>query len=654
MIRNLVLSPAGRDPAFIKLWANSKLGSTNKSPECRDTRNQSKKQVNLKQSSVNLKKASSPKSQSVLKKQYLFKFNSGNAEINNSNFRFEDKSDLNLENSLKSKLELSQKIMKLGKKLGYANGMIRKSAKDKKSKPKPQASKFNLEKKEISSKASGKFSKKTSPEPQRKQKTPKLNKTSKHLLKSPKPRFPKEKAKLRICRSISAELSYQHDYENTSNPDIKLNSTNPLHQIPTLKSLKSLKSPKSSKSSKHTKSFKPTNPSNPPRVRRQISFIDTSDLDSLIPQYPEVSSPAVSSPAVRTTQAALEGFKLFMQNNRKDENSSILEEIKRNIAARKIQRAFWRYLKKSDKNSSFKVNKLQTAVKDQICWAKAQLTSIEYLRDKEFEDLESLVSLIPASDAIRETLFGRINSRFEHFVKVFRGQLDQAEQVVVEEMDVGEVVEFSNKVNDTRDVVNKIIQMNNLENSLLREDFEGMVNQEKDGSGLVSESCQTVEEIKKLVKSQKRSNLETISVIMGTTDDNSSIKQNCSELTPEGINFFNELKKLENLEQSYKNEEDENFESKDAQSKSKLIQIFTDYSEIINQDPSLTSSEDSDRESNKSSQENNQEFFTLKPDTCTNKPSFIYNGPESQSKDFSYQNKKTLHKLPLLNFNNLT
>ena len=347
-----------------------------------------------------------------------------------------------------------------------------------------------------------------------------------------------------------------------------------------------------------------------------------------------------------------------MQNNRKDETSLILQEIKRNIAARKIQKAFWRYLEKNSKESSVKVNKLQTAVKDQICWAKAQLTSIEYLRDKEFEDLESLVSLIPASSVIRETLFERIGSRFEHFVKVFRGQLDQAEQVVVEQMDVGEVVEFSNKVNDTRDVVNKIIQMNNLENSLMREDFEGMMNQEKekekDGSGLVSESCQTVEEVKKLVKSQKRSNLETISGIVGNGNDCYLNRQNFSELTPESINFFNEVKKLENLGLSYKNEENTKIESIDPKNEHNLNKIFTDYSEIINQDPSLTSSEDSDRESNKSSQENIQQFFTFKPETCSNKPSFISNDPELQSKDSSYQNKKTLHKLPLLNFNNLT
>ena len=169
------------------------------------------------------------------------------------------------------------------------------------------------------------------------------------------------------------------------------------------------------------------------------------------------------------------------------------EEFRKNRAARTIQKAIARYLKKLEKTKrEEKENKLQNFVSDQISWRQAQLLSLDYLREKELQDLQSLAGLLGQNPQLQEHLMKVVNQRYELFTKLFKDNLETAEQEIMQNMDTRQVLSLSTKIKDKKDEINKMIEETNFNSSLSKDEVESILKEVKDlGQELNSISCQT-------------------------------------------------------------------------------------------------------------------------------------------------------------------
>lgn len=182
-----------------------------------------------------------------------------------------------------------------------------------------------------------------------------------------------------------------------------------------------------------------------------------------------------------------------------------LRKLKENRAAKIIQRAFVAYMerKREALKTEQKKNKLKEIVQEQLGWREAQLVSLEYLKIKELEDLESVLQLFGENKQLKEFLFDVVNKRFNEFTKVFKENLENTEQAIIEDLDTLEVLDFSNKIKDKKDFVGKIIEGVNLNTSLSKNEVESLLKEAKDEvfkHSFTSTSCQTSSSIIKQTK----------------------------------------------------------------------------------------------------------------------------------------------------------
>lgn len=150
---------------------------------------------------------------------------------------------------------------------------------------------------------------------------------------------------------------------------------------------------------------------------------------------------------------------------------------KQNYAATTIQRAFRQHIqnRSKDQNSQVSHTTYQNIIIDQIGWRKAQLISLEYLKEKELEDLQSLAELIGHNSQLEELLSKTVSQRYEQFAKVFKENIDNIETAIIEKMDTCKIIEYSNKIKDKKDAINKIIEENNLNSTLPKQELENLL-----------------------------------------------------------------------------------------------------------------------------------------------------------------------------------
>lgn len=158
----------------------------------------------------------------------------------------------------------------------------------------------------------------------------------------------------------------------------------------------------------------------------------------------------------------------------KPDPSQKYSRSKQHFAATTIQRAFRNHLQSRNLSKSSQ-NTYQDMIKDQIGWRKAQLISLEYLKEKELEDLQSLAEVMGHNSQLEELLSRTISQRYEQFTKLFKENIDNIETALIEKMDTGEIIEFSNTIKDKKDVINKIIEETNLNSTLPKQELESIL-----------------------------------------------------------------------------------------------------------------------------------------------------------------------------------
>ena len=169
------------------------------------------------------------------------------------------------------------------------------------------------------------------------------------------------------------------------------------------------------------------------------------------------------------------------------------QDLNRSRAARTIQKFARKYLKKLQKTKQEeKENKLQNFVSEQISWREAQLLSLDYLREKELQDLQSLIGLLGENPQLQDHLMRVVNQRYDLFTKIFKDNLETSEQEIIQDMNTGQVLSLSNKIKDKKDEINKMIVETNFNSSISRDEVESILKEFKDlGQELNSISCQT-------------------------------------------------------------------------------------------------------------------------------------------------------------------
>jgi hypothetical protein len=156
----------------------------------------------------------------------------------------------------------------------------------------------------------------------------------------------------------------------------------------------------------------------------------------------------------------------------KKNSEKILENFRRNRAARKIKSSFRKYLENHRKTST---SKLQELLKEQISWKEAQILTLEYLKQKELEDLQFLSGVLGRNSQLEELLLKSVQDRFDNFSKFFKNNLEGIEQRYKETVQTEEISELSLKVKDKKDVVSRIIQETNLSSSASKMQMESLV-----------------------------------------------------------------------------------------------------------------------------------------------------------------------------------
>lgn len=149
----------------------------------------------------------------------------------------------------------------------------------------------------------------------------------------------------------------------------------------------------------------------------------------------------------------------------KTNKEKIIENFTRNHAAKVIQRNFRRFLQTLHNKT-----KVQDIAKEQLDWKEAQILTLEYLKQKELEDLQFLSGLLGRNSPLEKLLFKTVQDRYENFSKFFKEDLDEEKLKIVSEK-----VEIIEKGNERKESVSKIILENNMNSSLSKAQIENLV-----------------------------------------------------------------------------------------------------------------------------------------------------------------------------------
>ena len=149
-----------------------------------------------------------------------------------------------------------------------------------------------------------------------------------------------------------------------------------------------------------------------------------------------------------------------------------LQSLRRDRAARVIQRNFRVFLQKQPKT---RAKQLRGIVKEQISWKAAQILTLEYLKQKELEDLQFLARALGRNNRLEEILAKAVQDRYDNFSQLFKANFEDTERKYKETVQSDEISELSCKIKDTKEVVSKIIQETNISSSLSKLQIEGLV-----------------------------------------------------------------------------------------------------------------------------------------------------------------------------------
>ena len=476
----------------------------------------SKKPPLFKKQSLPLGKTfgSSPKGLSnISNKRILIQENHNSAfysDAEKSNKKIENnRAKSNLENSLKNKLELSQKLINAKK--NYSPNRVEKIIKD--SLKKAKNLKTNKER-ELRQKHLLEEIKKIEHEHQnnliRQLNLKKLNKKKKSKQSTSAPKSKRINFLKVIClnKSKNRSSSTKHPRQDKSNTikcirsssvgkeyfssDCKPSEYDPLHnyrlkqdyltsrKFETLREVPKALNQSSSESSKEA-TPKPSK-TGKVKVTRNISLIDTNELNTYIDDTePEVvidKKNKFSKYDFEPKQSTQE-LKECPRDQSKSNNQYVsveaqhkkIEKFREENSAKKIQRAYRKYIEAVSDKERDRIT-LREIVKDQIGWREAQMLSIEYLREKELEDMRSLTEVFGHHSQVEEIIVKTISQRYEQFTKIFQENLNNIESEIIDRMDTSEIVDFSNKIQKKRDTISKLIEDTNLNNSLSRQELE--------------------------------------------------------------------------------------------------------------------------------------------------------------------------------------
>jgi hypothetical protein len=241
------------------------------------------------------------------------------------------------------------------------------------------------------------------------------------------------------------------------------------------------------------------------------------------------------------------------------------EEFRRKRAAKVIQKNLLRYVKVLRKEKQeLKESKLQDFVNEQISWREAQLLSLEYLREKELQDMQSLVELLGQNPQLEDHLFKVVNHRYELFTRLFKNNLENAEQEIMQDMDTRQVLNLSNKIKDKKDEISKIIEETQMNSSVSKEEVKNMLKDVKDivNYDLNSISCQTSIDLQE--SNKKKNGFEQIDA------SNSLLKDFI--LRPEIMDRLEQLEKEEKREKNIEKKENNLKKEKNIEKKEKNIE----------------------------------------------------------------------------------
>lgn len=431
----------------------------------------------------------------------------------------------NLENSLKNRLELSQKLIHTKTQHSpdrvekIIKNSLKKEKKQKSTKEKELRQKTLLnEIKKIEQEHQNNLIRQLNLQKMKKSKTkpssvrssrPKkstflkvitLNKMKYRSTSSKRPQKDKS-ATLKNMRSSSVGKDYFSSDYKPYEPELAEKFKNheylPLKKFDTYRESPKFEDHESSESSKEL-TPKPMK-NNKMKVTRNISLIDTGDLISYLdPNAVEITLEKKNKPNVyefekgkyeeKKNQPHMYEFEKEKYEGKKNQPSEAergrYEEKKEKIiknyekdkekekAAKVIQRAYRKYVKTVRIGKEIDGKKLKEMVQDQIGWREAQMLSIEYLREKELEDLRSLSEVFGHHSQLENMIYKTVSQRYDQFTKIFKENLENIETQFIEKMDTDEIVNFSNTIQKKREAISKIIEESNMNSSLSRQDLE--------------------------------------------------------------------------------------------------------------------------------------------------------------------------------------
>jgi hypothetical protein len=105
-----------------------------------------------------------------------------------------------------------------------------------------------------------------------------------------------------------------------------------------------------------------------------------------------------------------------------------------------------------------KKQEYQEKLKEQLIWREAQMHSLEYLRQKEIKDMQTIASKVGKSEELGEMLSNIVEKRYNQLSALFEENFRSVQEVLIQDMDTDEREKFEETLEEKRENFSKLIE----------------------------------------------------------------------------------------------------------------------------------------------------------------------------------------------------
>ena len=100
----------------------------------------------------------------------------------------------------------------------------------------------------------------------------------------------------------------------------------------------------------------------------------------------------------------------------------------------------------------------QERLKEQLIWREAQMHSLEYLRQKEIKDMQTIAQKVGKSEELSELLSNVVEKRYDQLSALFEENLKNVQDILISDMNAEEREKFEETLEEKREEFSRLIE----------------------------------------------------------------------------------------------------------------------------------------------------------------------------------------------------